>query len=1138
MPTKDEILEIGINVDIKAATKEMAKFQKSVLKHMQAVTKAIDKMGKVNEKVTETAVKDSEEWADATGDLGKTIGTLEKKLAKAGKEESRTIKENIKLLKDTQKQRAKLAGGGGGKSKSPMGDPKAFGKEAKEGMKEAAEAFKGSVSSFFGKDLKSTVESLGKALGKGVGAGAKAIRPGERLKAAGAGMRQRGAEVGGVKGGAMKGIGKMMGGMGKVLSVVGKLGPLISTAASAMMAVVKFFIDAEAAAKEFQKGVLESTGNVEFLAAAGGNTNLAFQNLKDTVEGVRDAAFAYSNIDWGITADTHKAVLNTLNQEGVSLKRMADEAGRGRENAQAYASELVHVNVAYSRAFGVSLSEIGQMQGEMMSELGMNLDTTKLAFTQMARSATESGIASNKFFSMIRGVSQDLSLYNLRIEDAAKLLGKLGKVMNPRNAAKFMQTLTGFMKNMDIDSRMRMQLLAGKKGGAILEKDIQRRTKSLNKDISAAFKGAMSPKQVSAALKDPKLASEMWSKLRKVAPGQAGALRGSASELKTAQIAKGKGVYGKAVAMRNMGAIGSLQMAKASLGVKGKGTLQSARGGLGFEKFAQMLNIDEEMLAGMIKFETALEDQRADLLAEAQSKEEKDKIRGMDEADLLDSMTDEQRKAVQSSAKIETIGEKQASLQQSLLDKLGVLIDFMMNQFYNVVMGIWEAMPDILTGAADEIAQAKIERKLMASGNKELQEIAGKGLNLGELKDALKQRALGGGAPSAEDKKALERAEHAKKMLASGGATGALSEEAIMSVPKGFQTGEEGFGPSDYWKKVIAEADPAKGRMKGVAAEQSKSRAAMLGLVSGTHMGPGGGMSRMEDKMPAGMASGAVGDLMGLGPEASGKDLEAIFKKYNVPKEQQDQLFQNLADSLDSDQLLGLAEDQAAEQEAAKKVAEDGTKAAAATAKTLGSPGTAYFKFSNSFFGKYKKGIGEVFLESLRKALFEYWQYSGLDREKVGEAMKAAGLTPAEFAKQIGEEVEDGQKAGTKLGLESAEDAEDGKDGKGKDGKGGKVKGTYGAGKWEQVPGGASGLMITGHQGEIARTRSLGNEYLVGAKPGEVLGTPDRLGRALGGGGGGGKSIVELRFKGDARQLIEAVVVDTVHDMKRRGGLA
>ena len=78
--------------------------------------------------------------------------------------------------------------------------------------------------------------------------------------------------------------------------------------------------------------------------------------------------------------------------------------------------------------------------------------------------------------------------------------------------------------------------------------------------------------------------------------------------------------------------------------------------------------------------------------------------------------------------------------------------------------------------------------------------------------------------------------------------------------------------------------------------------------------------------------------------------------------------------------------------------------------------------------------------------------------------------------------------------------------------------------------------MITGHAGEIARTRALGNEYLVGGKPGEVMGTPDRLARAFGGGGGGGGgAVVELRLKGDAKQLFEAIVVDKVHDMQRRG---
>src|SRR6185369_9735703 len=103
-------------------------------------------------------------------------------------------------------------------------------------------------------------------------------------------------------------------------------------------------------------------------------------------------------------------------------------------------TNLAHVSVAYSRAFGVPLQEINTLQAEMMTEMGASLDDTTLAFQQMTKAAEDSGISANKFFGMIRGVSQDLSLWGTRMEDAVKLLGRLGQVMSPRNAQKFMQT--------------------------------------------------------------------------------------------------------------------------------------------------------------------------------------------------------------------------------------------------------------------------------------------------------------------------------------------------------------------------------------------------------------------------------------------------------------------------------------------------------------------------------------------------------------------------------------------------------------------------------------------------------------------------------------------------------------------------
>jgi hypothetical protein len=158
-------------------------------------------------------------------------------------------------------------------------------------------------------------------------------------------------------------------------------------------------------------------------------------DLEGTLRNIRDAATSLDNMDWGINKETHTAVLNAITAEGVSLKKLDDDfksVGKRAKEATGYAKgwgSMVQMSVAYSRAFGVSLQEVSQFQGEMMSELGMSLDQVETSFQYMVKGAEDSGIATNKFFGIIRGFSADLSLFNVRMEDVTKTLVMMGKAM-------------------------------------------------------------------------------------------------------------------------------------------------------------------------------------------------------------------------------------------------------------------------------------------------------------------------------------------------------------------------------------------------------------------------------------------------------------------------------------------------------------------------------------------------------------------------------------------------------------------------------------------------------------------------------------------------------------------------------------
>ena len=311
-----------------------------------------------------------------------------------------------------------------------------------------ADSFKDAMSSISSRDFGGLASSLGKVVGgaaKGVG----------------------GAVMRGGAGGGAGALGGMMAKMGPVLNSVAKMGPMIAMLSSSLMAVVKIFLDADAAAKDFNKEVLSTTSTSGFLAKNFGNAAAAGEEVKQTMADMYKQATSLDNLGWGISKETHSQVEAALGAQGVMLdktKAYFDEIKAGRTQSAGMVKDwgsMVQMSVGYSRAFGVSLSEVTDLQGELMSDLGMGVNDVQEGFQNMVKGADDAGVHAGKFFNQIRGISSDLSLFNLRIGDAAKLMSKLDKSMSPKKAAQFFQTITGFFKGMGLMDRAKMVLMAG-----------------------------------------------------------------------------------------------------------------------------------------------------------------------------------------------------------------------------------------------------------------------------------------------------------------------------------------------------------------------------------------------------------------------------------------------------------------------------------------------------------------------------------------------------------------------------------------------------------------------------------------------------------------------------------------------------
>ena len=225
-----------------------------------------------------------------------------------------------------------------------------------------------------------------------------------------------------------------------------KILPVLGLVAGAITGIIKLLLDADAAVSDMNKGILEGSSTWEDFASQGRDSEKGMEHLKGTLKDIRDQTTDISmNWNMGTNAKEHQQVLNNLFKEGVARENIS-------KTLKANQADVTNLNksmtkwtdisgqaIAYSRLFGVSVDEVTNLQAEMMTELGMNLHGVSKEFDLIGNSAEQSGIAANKFFAMLRGVSSDLALYGVRIEEATKLLGKLGKVMSPRTADKFLR---------------------------------------------------------------------------------------------------------------------------------------------------------------------------------------------------------------------------------------------------------------------------------------------------------------------------------------------------------------------------------------------------------------------------------------------------------------------------------------------------------------------------------------------------------------------------------------------------------------------------------------------------------------------------------------------------------------------------
>lgn len=304
------------------------------------------------------------------------------------------------------------------------------------------------------KDAWSALKS-GDAAGLGdlLGSGASLLAGG----AARSGVAAAGA---GSAGGAAAGAGAAgaAAGLGTAAAALAAVAIPLAAVAGTLALVVKIVMDAVNQTKQFNKALLESAGAGDFMM---GNMN---DGVNDFVAGMSTARRAATdfvfNVKWGTVADDLFKIQTAANDAGLTFKEMAGDT-TALVNGMTGLTGHMELALRYSKLLGVSSTEVAEQMGKWQTDLGLGLKSLEERFATITKLAMESGFGVKRFYTMVGQATTGVALYNVRIEEAARLLKLTGEVLGESEAADFIQTLQKGFSGDDYPTRLKRVMLTG-----------------------------------------------------------------------------------------------------------------------------------------------------------------------------------------------------------------------------------------------------------------------------------------------------------------------------------------------------------------------------------------------------------------------------------------------------------------------------------------------------------------------------------------------------------------------------------------------------------------------------------------------------------------------------------------------------
>lgn len=342
--------------------------------------------------------------------------------------------------------------------------------------------------------------------------------------------------------------------MGALYSSMGTLskGAAAATAVVASVgALVMLIGKASAAMTGMNKELLNGLGIARDLSAGK-------EKFDKTVDDMRTAVVDFGS-EWvwmGISAEEALQTVNAFTKSatgsivstGIAFKEMTSSY-----DLKAGLKVFVEQSKMYANALGMSMTEIADLQGEMVSSLGINANGALNIMEDVVSHAAQANLPLSKFTEIFRSAVPNMDLFKNRITEVTGMVKLMSKTMDPRRVKDFMNTLQRGFDQRGFRDRLKMALVVGENQiTSTLTKDITYQAQGIAEGLPSYLRQEFSDAFKSGKLKEFAAKATLSAD---VSP----AMIDNINRLERMQRATKGGVTDKATAMKEMSMLGRLK---------------------------------------------------------------------------------------------------------------------------------------------------------------------------------------------------------------------------------------------------------------------------------------------------------------------------------------------------------------------------------------------------------------------------------------------------------------------------------------------------------------------------------------------------------------------------------------------------